>query len=206
VKAVTSPFSLLANGLGGGSGNGEASAVAFEPGSAALGAPARESLDRVAGALVERPSLQMTVVGTANLEAEREGFRRQRLRQLAQIEKRRAAARSGDDAADVAPLTDAEYPALLGAVYKRSEIAKPRNLIGMAKDLSLAEMETLLMADIKADEESMRQLAVARGAAVRDYLLARKLPSERLFLGAARVRTSAEEGWKPSAQLNLATR
>ena len=46
------------------------------------------------------------------------------------------------------------------------------------------------MASIPVDEESMRQLAVERGAAVRDYLLAQKLPSERLFLGA--VRTKAE--------------
>jgi hypothetical protein len=206
VKAVTSPFNLIARGLGGGGGAGEASVVAFDSGSAVLPAAARESLDGIAKGLLERPALQMTVVGTSNLAMEREGYKRQRLRQLAQAEKRRAAARSGEDAADVAPLTDAEYPALLAAVYKRSEVAKPRNLIGLAKDLPVAEMEALLLADIAVDEESMRQLAVARGAVVRDYLLAQKLPSERLFIGAARVRTAPEEGWKPSAQLNLATR
>jgi hypothetical protein len=206
VKAVTSPFSLIARGLGGGGSAGEASVVAFDSGSAVLPAAAKESLDGIAKGLLERPALQMTVVGTANLAMEREGYKRQRLRQLAQAEKRRAAARSGEDAADVAPLTDAEYPALLAAVYKRSEVTKPRNLIGLAKDLPVAEMEALLLADIAVDEESMRQLAVARGAVVRDYLLARKLPSERLFIGAARVRTTPEEGWKPSAQLNLATR
>ncbi len=206
-KAVTAPFSLIARGFGGGGGSGgEASVVTFDNGSAALTAASRDSLDGIAKGLLERPTLQMTVVGTANLALERDGYKRQRLRQLAQAEKRRAAARSGEDAADVAPLTDAQYPALLAAVYKRSEIAKPRNLIGLAKDLPLAEMEALLLADIPVDEESMRQLAVARGAVVRDHLLAQKLPSERLFIGAARVRTAPEEGWKPSAQLNLATR
>ena len=118
----------------------------------------------------------------------------------------RAAARSGNqNAADVPPLTDAEYPELLAAVYKRSEVTKPRNMIGLAKDLPTKEMEDLLMASIPVDEESMRQLAVERGAVVRDYLLAQKLPSERLFLGAVRTKAAGND-WKPGAELNLATR
>ena len=205
VKAVTSPFTLLTGGLGGG-GRGEASEIGFDPGSATLTASAKESLDKVAKALADRPALQLTVVGTSNLDAERDGYKRQRLRQLAQIEKRRAAARAGEDASDVAPVTDAEYPALITAVYKRAELAKPRNVIGMAKDLPLAEMEALLLESITVSEEAMRQLAVERGAVVRDYLLAQKLPTARLFLGAARTRTTAEADWKPSAELKLATR
>jgi hypothetical protein len=205
VKAVTSPFALLTGGLGGGSG-GEASAIAFDAGSATLTAAAMQSLDKVAKALADRPALQMTVVGTSNLAAERDGYKRQRLRQLAQAEKRRAAARAGEDAADVAPVTDAEYPALIAAVYKRADLAKPRNMIGLAKDLPLADMEALLLEQITATDEAMRQLAVERGAAVRDYLLAKQLPSARLFLGAPLVRTTAEADWKPSAELRLATR
>lgn len=205
VKAVTSPFALLTGGLGGGSG-GEASAIAFDAGSATLTAAAMQSLDKVAKALADRPALQMTVVGTSNPAAERDGYKRQRLRQLAQAEKRRAAARAGEDAADVAPVTDAEYPALIAAVYKRADLAKPRNMIGLAKDLPLADMEALLLEQITATDEAMRQLAVERGAAVRDYLLAKQLPSARLFLGAPLVRTTAEADWKPSAELRLATR
>jgi hypothetical protein len=147
----------------------------------------------------------MTVVGTASLEHEREAYQRQSVRQLAQAEKRRAAVRAGQDAADVETVTDAEYPALLAAAYKRSEITKPRNMVGLAKDLPTEEMEKLLAANVPVDEESMRQLAVDRGAAVRDYLLAQKVPTERLFLGA--VQTKAEgDNWKPNAELKLATR
>jgi len=147
----------------------------------------------------------MTVVGTASLEQERDGYQRQRVRQLAQSEKRRAAVRSGQNAADVDALSDSEYPDLLTAAYKRSDITKPRNMVGLAKDLPQQDMENLLAASIAVDEESMRQLAVARGAAVRDYLLEQKVPSERLFLGA--VRTKADgDNWKPSAELKLATR
>ena len=201
VKAVTAPFSLLAGGLGGGSG--ESSVVAFDAGSSAITPANRESLDKVAKALTDRPALRMTVVGLANLDKERDGFKRERLRQMAFAEKRRVAARAGKDAAEIAPLTDAEYPDLLTAAYKRSEIKKPRNMIGLAKDLPVGEMEALLMADIAVDDEAIRELALDRGAAVRDYLLAQKVPSERLFLGA--VRTGAgDANWKPGAELDLA--
>lgn len=204
VKAATAPFALLTGGLGG--GGGDSSTITFAPGSAVLSAEAKQSLDKVAKALIDRPALRMTVVGTASLEQEREAYKRQRLRQLAQAEKRRAAVRGNQNAADVAPVTDAEYPELLAAVYKRADLeTKPRNMIGLAKDVPTREMEDLLMASIPVDEESIRQLAVERGAAVRDYLLAQKLPSERLFLGAVRTR-AGDANWKPGAELNLATR
>jgi hypothetical protein len=201
VKAATSPFSLLTGGLGGGSG--ESSTITFEPGSSVLSATAKESLDKVAKALAERPTLQMTVVGTSSLEQERDAYQRQRLRQLAQAEKRRAAVRGGQAGTDVPPVTDAEYPELLTAVYKRADITKPRNMVGLARDLPVKEMENLLITSIPVDEESMRQLAVERGAVVRDYLLAQKLPSERLFLGAVKTKAGGAD-WKPGAELNLA--
>ncbi|MGJ7508952.1 DUF748 domain-containing protein [Variovorax sp. GT1P44] len=201
-KAATAPFALLTGGFGGSS---ESSTIAFAPGSVALSAEAKENLDKVAKALNDRPALKMTVVGMSSLDKEREAYQRQQLRRLAQGEKRRASVRAGQDASELPPLTDAEYPALLAAVYKRSEVTKPRNMVGLAKDLPTNEMEDLLLASIPVDEESMRQLAVDRGAAVRDYLLEQKVPSERLFLGA--VRTKAEgDNWKPGAELKLATR
>ncbi|GAA4330329.1 DUF748 domain-containing protein [Variovorax defluvii] len=204
VKAATAPFALLTGGLGG--GGGDSSTVAFAPGSATLSAEAKQSLDKVAKALADRPALRMTVVGTASLQQEREAYQRQRVRELAQAEKRRSAVRAGRDAAEVAPLTDAEYPEFLAAAYKRSDLGtKPRNLIGLAKDIPVKEMEDLLMASIPVDEESMRQLAVQRGAAARDYLLAQKLPSERLFLGAVRTQGGGAD-WRPGVELNLATR
>jgi hypothetical protein len=200
VKAVTAPFSLLTGGLGGGSG--ESSAITFEPGSSELSAAAKEGLDKVAKALTDRATLQMTVIGTSSLEKERDAYQRQRVRQLTYAEKRRVAVRGGQTGTDVPPVTDAEYPELLTAVYKRADITKPRNLVGLAKDLPVPDMEKLLFASVPVDEESMRQLAVERGAAVRDYLLAKKLPSERLFLGAVRTSASGSD-WKPGAELSL---
>lgn len=201
-KAAVAPFALLTGGFGGDSG--ESSAIVFDAGSSALSVVARQSLDKVAKALVDRPGLKLTVVGTADLEKERNAYQRQHLRDLAQSEKRRIATRAGQDASDVAPVTDAEYPVLLAAVYKRADITKPRNLVGLARDLPAAEMENLLLASIPVDENVIRELAVDRGVVVRDYLLGQKLPSQRLFIGA--VRTHARDAkWQPEAELNLAT-
>ena len=200
MKAVTSPFALLANALGGSS---DLSAVAFAPGSAQLDEAARAGLDKVAKALTDRPALTMTVVGQAQLEREREGWKQAQLQGMLLAQKRRAARRDGQDPGDVAPVAPEEVPALLKEVYRRADIPKPRNLIGLAKDLPQSEMEALLLASIPVPENAMRELAVARGVAVRDYLAQHQVPKERLFLGA--VDTKPDDAkWTPRAQLTLA--
>ena len=201
-KAAVAPFALLTGGFGG--DNGESSVIAFDAGSSALSAVAMENLDKVAKALVDRPGLKMTVVGTASLEKERDAYQRQHLRELAQSEKRRIATRAGEDPADVTPITDAEYPALLAAVYKRADLAKPRTVIGLTRDLPVVDMENLLLPSIPVDDNAIRELALERGVAVRDHLLTLKVPADRLFLGAVRTRTG-DAKWQPGAELNLAT-
>ncbi|MBX9612485.1 MAG: DUF748 domain-containing protein [Burkholderiales bacterium] len=214
-KAITSPFSLLASAFGG--GGDELSTVKFAPGSAVLAADARAGLDKVAKALSDRPALTMTVVGTASLQAEREGYKRERLNALVQAEKRRAALAAGQTPTAAITLAAAEYPALLKEVYRRADMPKPRNLIGLAKDLPGPEMEALLLASIPVTDDAMRELALQRGVAVKDYLASRQLPVERLFLGAAKAVESsaagagkggvaAAEGWSPRAELSLKTR
>jgi hypothetical protein len=211
-KALTAPFSLLASALGG--GGYELSQVAFAPGSARLQAQARGSLDKVAKALSDRPALKMTVVGTASLEAEREAYQRARLQILLQAEKRRAQVAAGqtpqvsdDRPADAPPdqARTAETAVLLKQLFARSEIARPRDLSGKPRELTTADMETLLLTNIPVDEESMRELALQRGVAVKDYLASRALPADRLFLGAAKL-AEADEKWSPKAELSLGTK
>ncbi len=202
-KAITSPFSLLAGALGG--GGDELSQVAFAPGSAALSDEGRQRLDKIAKALADRPALQLTVIGHGDLDAERNGLRRARLDAQVLAEKRRALARSGGAVTGTVVVTPAEYPALLKEVYKRADISKPRNLVGMAKDLPLPEMEALLLAAIPVTADTVRELAVARGVAVKDYLASRELPENRMFLGAPKL-AQAGERWVPQAELQLASR
>jgi len=140
-------------------------------------------VDKVAKALTDRPALTMTVVGQAQLEREREGWKQAQLQGMLLAQKRRAARRDGQDPGDVAPVAPEEVPALLKEVYRRADIPKPRNFIGLAKDLPQSEMEALLLASIPVPENAMRELAVARGVAVRDYLAQHQVPKDACSSG-----------------------
>ena len=197
-KAITAPFSLLARALGGGAD--ELATVNFAAGSAQLTPDARAGLDKVAKALADRPALQLTVVGTGSLDAERDAFQREQLAERVRAEKRR---QQGGAATEAASVGADEYPALLKAVYRQSELPKPRNLVGLVKDQPVGEMEKLLLSGIAVSAEDLRQLAVRRGQAVKDYLVSRDLPPARLFLGAAKA-VPPDAKWTPHAELNLA--
>ena len=202
MKAITSPFALLSGAFGGGT---EGSQIAFAPGSAVLSADAKTGLDKIAKALEDRPALQLTVTGQAELEQEKDGWRKARIDDMVLAQKRRAAIRAGGKADDVAEVTAAEYPALLKDVYKRADIKKPRNMVGLATDIPQAEMETLLITSVTVPDNAMRELALARGVAVRDYLASKGVKLERLFLG--NVKTEGfDKDWKPRAEMALAPR
>ncbi|WP_439518475.1 DUF748 domain-containing protein [Hydrogenophaga sp.] len=202
-KAITAPFSLIASAFGG--GGPEMSQVAFGEGRQTLDAASRERLDAVAKALAQRPALQVTVVGQADLESERTGYQRSRLDQQVLAEKRRALARSGAAPPEGLTVSAEEYPALLKEVYRRADIAKPRNAIGIARDIPQIEMEALLMAAVPVTADALRELAVARAVVVKEYLASRELPEERLFLGAPLLGRQGEN-WRPQAELKLAPR
>ncbi|MBH2010811.1 MAG: DUF748 domain-containing protein [Xanthomonadaceae bacterium] len=201
VKAITAPFSLLAHALGG--GGDELGRVDFAAGSAQLSPDARAGLDKVAKALAERPALMLTVAGTSSLDAERDGFQREQLAEKVRAEKRRQMARDGLTVSPETSVSPDEYPALLKAVYKQSDLPKPRNLIGLVKDQPVAEMEKLLLAGIPASPEALHELAVKRAISVKDYLVSKGLPPARLFLGAAKA-VPPEAKSTPHAELNLA--
>ena len=93
---------------------------------------------------------------------------------------------------------------MLKEVYKRADIVKPKNALGLAQDLPPAEMEALLLASIVVADDAMQQLAVRRAVVARDYLASRELPSSRLFLGAPKVAPGEDDaGWTPRVDLKL---
>ena len=204
-KAITAPFSLLA----GGGGGGDLSMVEFKPGTAQIAATGAGAIDKVAKALTERPALKMTVTGAADPAAEREAFQSAALDARLVAEQRRDALRAG------APASAASAPVTLGAderarllkqLYTDTELPnKPRNPIGFAKDIPGPDMEALLKARAPVTEEAMRALALQRGIAVRDALLAKGLTSERLFLAAPKLHVAGEDKapWTPRVQLSL---
>jgi len=184
-KAVTAPFSLIASAFSG--GGSEASEIAFEPGRAALGDEARRQLDAVAKALQNRPALRLTIHGHAELASERDGWQRARLDALLRAEKRRRLARAGGEVPADLVVLPAERDDLLREAYRRADIPKPRNALGLARDIPVEEMAALLAASQVPGEDAMRELAVARAVAVKDHLLGLKLGEDRVFLGAPRL-------------------
>ncbi|MCV2348470.1 DUF748 domain-containing protein [Paucibacter sp. Y2R2-4] len=189
-KAITSPFSLFA-----GSGGADLSRMEFVPGTAQASAPA--DLDKVAKMLNERPGLALTITAWADPLGEREAMKQRQLDEALFAERKRELQRQRTGASfataqeeikDLGPLSDAEKARLLKVVYESSKLpTKPRNFLGMAKDIPAAEMRRLLLDSFEVSEERVRQLALERGVVLRDALIAKGLPNGRLFLGAPRL-------------------
>lgn len=181
-KAILSPFSLMAGALGGAD---ELQHMPFAPGQAELDVAARQKLAAVAQLLQDKPALRLTLVGEADLKSEREAWRRMKLLELLQAERRRASKGDTPDTPVVIEVGSEDYLALLKSAYRRSPVPKPRNVLGLVKDWPPADMEALLLAAMTVDESDMRELANARAAHVRQALLDLSVPADQLFMGAA---------------------
>jgi hypothetical protein len=105
-------------------------------------------------------------------------------------------------------LTPPQRESIVKRIYADTRLPdKPRNVIGLAKDIPVAEMEALLRKATPVTTETARELALQRGLAVRDALIAKGLPSERLFVAAPKLRAAGESdaAWTPRVQLALGT-
>ena len=165
---------------------------------------------KVAKALDDRPGLKLSITGIADPVGERQAMQRAAFetRVLDEQQRERARAALGSTAVDtdLPPLSPEQRARLVKQIYTDTRLPdKPRNLIGMAKDIPQAEMEAMLEAAVPVDAAAARQLAVQRSRAVREALMAKGLGSERLFLGEPKLRAEgADNGdWTPHAQLVL---
>ena len=92
----------------------------------------------------------------------------------------------------------------LTAAYRESSIPdRPRNMIGMLKDLPPAEMEAMYVASTKIDDEALRALANERARAVKDALVTKGVTDDRLFLLAPRLGGSASGAPTTTAQTRV---
>lgn len=204
-KAITAPFALIAHALGGAAD--DFSQLDFAPGSALLDDGTRKRLRQVAQVMEKRADLRLTLEGQSDLERERSAYQQAELQQRLLQEKRRQLARSGkpvDQLELVEAPTPAEAAELLKQIYRRADIPKPRNLVGLARDLPAAEMEKLLLAAIAVDADRMRELALARATAARDELVRLGIGQERLYLLAPSSPGADErQQWQPRVILGL---
>jgi hypothetical protein len=83
---------------------------------------------------------------------------------------------------DIELSTD-EYPVYLKRAYKEAKFPKPRNLVGMQKDIPLDEVEKLMLSNSPATADDVRMLANSRAENVQAWLVEQgKVPAERIFL------------------------
>jgi uncharacterized protein involved in outer membrane biogenesis len=204
-KAASSPFAVLEGGSG-----KDLSRVEFRPGTAVATAAGEEVMAKVAKALAGRPQLKLGVVAMADPAREAEAMREAAFEARLRDEQRRERARGalGRDALDapLPPLDDAQRARLVRRIYADTKLPdKPRNFIGLAKDIPLAEMQARLMAAMPIDDAAAQALAQQRGRTVRDALIAKGLDSARLFVGEPKLHQDKADNaaWVPQAQLTL---
>lgn len=186
VKAVTSPFSLLASAFGGGE---ELSYVEFKPGSAVLTEDSQQRIDTLTKALTDRPALKMDISGRADPKTDMEGLRQAWVEGQIRAAKAAATTPRGKkpDVAGV-KVSAAERAKYLEEVYDDADIKdKPRNFIGMAKSVPPDQMEAMLRSVAPVGDEQLRQLADARAQAVYEKLQAQEGLADRVFIVAPQL-------------------
>jgi hypothetical protein len=110
---------------------------------------------------------------------------------------------SAPSSVDEVKLEKDEYEKYLKAAYGEERFEKPRNMIGLARDLPAPEMEALMLKNAKVSDDDLRELGNRRAQAVRDRVLSAggAITADRLFLVAAKGGADAEKD-KAKAKLS----
>ena len=183
VKAATAPFALIGALFGG--GGEQLSYVEFDYGSAKLTDAAMKKIEAVTKALSERPALGLDIEGHVSPEEDKEGLKRYLFTKKVNTQKLNDMAKKGQDAppVDEVKVDPAEYERYLKRAYRAEKFAKPRNIIGLAKDLPVPEMEKLMITNIEVTNDDLRQLASRRAQETRNAILkSGRIEASRVFV------------------------
>ncbi|MFM0085454.1 DUF748 domain-containing protein [Paraburkholderia sediminicola] len=184
-KAVTAPFSLIANAFG---GNGEELGyVEFEPGSAKLSDAADTKLDTIVKALADKSSIRIDLIGRVDPAIDGPGLRAQYVERQVKQQKIKDVVGNGESV-DLSTVTvdPNEYDKYLTKAYKSADFKKPRNFVGLTKSLPDDEMKSALAANAPINDASLRDLAQQRAQAVQQYFDG-KIDSSRVFIVAPKL-------------------
>ena len=96
----------------------------------------------------------------------------------------------------------AEYERYLKAAYSDESFPKPRNVVGIAKDLPVPEMESLMLKNAQATDDDLRNLANRRAQLVQQRLIATgQVTADRVSIVGAKP-ISAQEKEEIQAKLS----
>ncbi|MEN6587712.1 MAG: DUF748 domain-containing protein, partial [Sulfuricella sp.] len=194
VKAVTAPFALIGNLFGGGQ---ELAYLEFDYGKAEIPAGGESKLEKIAKALRDRPGLKLEIAGQVDPDLDLEGLKRAMLDHKVKAQKFKDLPGKANDVAEIdqVKVEPAEYAKYLAKAYKQEKIPnKPRNLVGFAKDLPVADMEKLMLAHFQVDEDDLHDLANHRALEAKEYLINDgKVEPERIFIVSRLAAKSGQE-------------
>ncbi|MEN2469573.1 DUF748 domain-containing protein [Burkholderia sp. GS2Y] len=184
-KAVTSPFTLLANAFGG--GGEDLGYVEFAPGTYALTDTQQKKLDTVVKMLTEKPLIRLDLIGRVDPAKDTPGLRDAYVDRLVRQQKLKDVVGQGESIDPMSVKVEpAEYSKYLTRAYKAADFKKPRNLVGLQKTLPDADMKQALADHAPADDNALRALAQQRAESVRQYLDG-KIDSSRVFVVAPKL-------------------
>ncbi len=181
VKAATSPFSLLGAVF---AGDGQEQYIEFEAGRAEINPEARDMLTEFAKVLYDRPAIKVDLLGRVDPVRDGETLLQMRFDRLLKAQKLKETAREStlSDVDEIEIGAD-EYEHYLKKAYKAADFERPRNFLGMLKDIPAEEMEQLLRDHLVITGDDLQHLAVQRAGAVRNVLMEQgPVEADRIFI------------------------
>jgi uncharacterized protein involved in outer membrane biogenesis len=181
-KAVTSPFALLSSLTGGGE---ELSFIEFDYGSTAVTDDGQKKINMISKALNDRPNIKLDIEGYVDAEKDKADLKRVEFNRQINAQKLKETLAKGEQPVAFAQikLSAQEYDKYLKQAYHAASFSKPRNILGMQKNLPPAEMEKLMLANIEVTDSDLRQLAAKRAQSVKEMLLkSGDIAADRIFI------------------------
>ncbi|HEX9146799.1 MAG TPA: hypothetical protein VGA09_21205, partial [Candidatus Binatia bacterium] len=201
------PFALLGSLFGG--GGEELSYIEFDYGRALLTPAAEAKIKTLATAMNNRPALKLEISARVDSVNDLEGLKKVSVERKVKAQKFRELTRQGTAprSVDDVQIAAGEYERYLKDAYSAESFPKPRNVIGLAKDLPVPEMEALMLKNAQVGADDLRDLAARRAQNVRDRMLASgQVPSERIFVVASKTESGDDKSKGKSSRVDFSLR
>ncbi len=199
-KAATSPFALLGAAFGG--GGEQLQYMEFDYGSTAITGANLTKLNTLTKALHDRPALKLDIEGYVDPAKDKEALKQLFFQRKLKAQKLKEMLKKGEPAVpvDEIKIEPQEYEKYLKLAYKAEKFPKPKNFLGIAKNIPGPEMGKLMFAHIDVSDQDLRLLASQRAMNVKEAILkSGELGPERAFV--VRPKTLAppkRDHWKES--------
>ncbi|MNF46750.1 AsmA family protein [compost metagenome] len=186
LRAAQAPFKFI-GGLVSGGADMDLSTVQFDPGSSQLDSSAQAALGVLASALKERPALRLEVEGISAQSSDGPLLAEQRLQREYQNTYYKILQRRGDavpaEASQLEVPQDEQDPLLEGIYRARLKQQPPAEWQELDEEQRAANLRDALLQFWGKSQLLQRQLAQARAASIKDYLVEQGgLADERIYL------------------------